>query len=115
MLPIFLKNKMDKRKMIKNILKKLDFVNWDRYFGEEELTFFGWINRKEDNYKDFVTILFDEKGLVVSYATSSAEYTEKIAEILNLYHLPCNRVEYFCDLDNIIKEDKTAQLKVQRG
>ena len=98
----------NQRDVIANVLKKLSFVNWDRYFGEEELTFFGWINRKKDNYKDFVTIVFDEKGLVISYATSSAKYTEKIAEVLNFYHLPCSRIEYFCDLDNIIKEDKTA-------
>ena len=93
-----------KRKIINKVLEKLDFVNWDRYFGEEELTFFGWIDRKKDNYKDFVTIVFNNKGLVISYATSSAEYTKKIAEILNFYHLPCSRIEYFCDLDNIIKE-----------
>jgi len=94
----------DKRKLITSVLKKLDFVKWDRYFGEEEFTFFGWINREKDNYKDFVTLAFDKEGLVLTYATSSAEYTEKIAEILNFYHLPCRRIEYFCDLDNIIKE-----------
>ncbi len=94
------------RNVIANVLKKLSFVNWDRYFGEKELTFFGWINREKDNYKDFVTVVFNNKGLVVSYATSSAEYTREIAEILNFYHLPCNRIEYFCDLPNIIKEDK---------
>lgn len=96
---------MDKRELIENVLKKLDFVNWDRYFGEEELTFFGWIDREEDSYKDFVTIVFDRNGLVITYATSSLEYTKKIAEVLNFYHSPCRRVEYFCDGNNIIKED----------
>ena len=97
----------NKRDIISNVLTKLSFINWDRYFGEEELTFFGWINREKDKYKDFVTITFDERGLILSYATSSAEHTGKIAEVLNCYHLPCHRVEYFCDGDNIIKEDDT--------
>ena len=101
------RNKMEhKREIIERVLKKLSFVNWDRYFGEVHLTFFGWIDREKDNYKDFVTITFNDDGLSldISYATSSAEWTEKIAEALNCYHLPCKRIEYFCDLPNIIKE-----------
>jgi len=95
-----------KVKIIKKILGELEFVNWDRYFGEVDLTFFGWIDRKKDKYKDFVTVSFDDDGssLGISYATSSAEWTEKIAEILNCEHSKCHRVEYFCDLPNIIKE-----------
>ena len=91
------------REIIANVLRKLHFVNWDRYFGEGDcLTFFGWINRK-DSYKDFVTLEFHGKDL--GYATSSAKYTKQIAEILNMGHSKCHRVEYFCDGDNIIKED----------
>ena len=101
----------NKRKVIGNVLKKLKFVNWDRYFGEKEcLTFFGWIDRYKDNYKDFVTLDFREVGdeLLISYVTSSKEWTEKIAEILNCSHSKCLRIEYFCDLDNIIKEEKQS-------
>lgn len=93
------------RDSIRNVLRKLTFVNWDRYFGQEQLTFFGWIERRKGTYLDFVTIVFDDKAKVISYSTSSAEKTKEIAEILNFYHLPCNRVEYFCDLINSIKED----------
>ena len=98
----------NKRNIIQNILKKLNFVNWDRYFGEIDcLTFFGWIDRKKDSYKDFITITFKDEGnsFLIDYATSSKEYTEKIAGILNCTHSPCSRIEYFCDLPNIIKEE----------
>jgi len=97
----------NKRNIIQKILSKLDFVMWDRYFGEIRcLTFFGWINREEDSYKDFVTITFNDEGnaFLIDYATSSKKYTEKIAEILNCTHSSCSRIEYFCDLKNVIKE-----------
>jgi len=70
-------SKMDNhiRKLVANVLKKLDFVNWDRYFGENGCwTFFGWIDREKDNYKDFVTLDFqlEKNDILISYATSSA-------------------------------------------
>ena len=95
------------RKVIEKVLKKLTFVNWDRYFGEKGCwTFFGWIDREKDNYKDFVTIDFkvENNDLLISYATSSSKCTEEIAEILNCSHSACSRIEYFCDLPNLIKE-----------
>jgi len=103
----------NKRKIIKKILGELSFVNWDRYFGETDLTFFGWIDRKKDKYKDFVTLSFNDDGnsLGIGYATSSKEWTEKIAEILNCEHSPCRRIEYFCDLPNIIKEKCVKRAK----
>ncbi len=100
------------KKVIENVLEKLPFVKWDRYFGEDGCwTFFGWIDREKDNYKDFVTLDFhlENRDLVISYATSSAERTEEIAEILNCSHSACSRIEYFCDLPNIIKEDDAKE------
>lgn len=36
----------NKKDVMVNVLRKLDFVNWDRYFGNgESLTFYGWIDR----------------------------------------------------------------------
>ncbi|HEA65079.1 MAG TPA: hypothetical protein ENI02_02945 [Candidatus Aminicenantes bacterium] len=90
-----------KKQLLERVLKKLDFVNWDRYFGVgNDLTFFGWIDRK-DGYKDFVVI--DFIGKEISFATSSKEYSKKIADLLNVEHSDCERVEYFCDLPNVIK------------
>lgn len=90
----------EKRKILE-VLKKLSFVKWDRYFGEGyELTFFGWIDRK-DNYKDFMVLDFCAEP--VWFATSSAEYSAKIAEMLGRSHSVCKRVEDFCELKNVIK------------
>lgn len=85
-----------------SILEKLDFVNWDRYFGEgENLVFFGWIKRK-DNYKDFVVL--DFSVLPVWFATSSKEHSKKIGELLeHRSHSDCNRVEDSFDIENMIK------------
>lgn len=94
------------KKEIINILEKLSFVNWDRYFGEgENLSFFGWISRNKDNYKDFVLIEFNSGG-VVYYGTSSKKHTKKISEVLGKEHSDCTRVEDFCDIPNVIKLKK---------
>ena len=89
------------KEVMEKVLKKLDFVNWDRYFGEgNKLTFFGWIDR-EDNKKDFIVVDFSVKP--IWFATSSKKYSKEIADILNQEHSDCKRVEYFCDLKNVIK------------
>jgi len=87
-------------------LKKLNFVNWDRYFGKgENLTFYGWIDRDKDNRKDFVFIEFNEGGYI-THGTSSSKHSKKIAEILGQGHSDCIRVEDFCDIPNVIKLKK---------
>ena len=91
-----------KKDVIENVLRKLSFVNWDKYFEYEGgLSFFGWIDREDDNYKDFV--LIDFVGNNISYGTSSKEYSKKIADILNQDHSNCKRVEHFWDIPNVIK------------
>lgn len=99
---------MDKVK-ITNILKKFNFVNWDRYYGAEgSWSFYGWIEREKDNYKDFILIEFDNNNEVVYHGTSSKKHTREIAEILNRGHSDCKRVEHFCDIPNLIRlKDKT--------
>jgi len=95
------KLQMVDKKPFARVLKRLDFVSWDRYFGEgDNLTFFGWIGRK-DGYKDFVVLDFSIKP--IWFATSSKKYSSKIADLLNQKHSDCRRVEYFCDLYNVIK------------
>ena len=96
------------REIIVNVLRRLYFVNWDRYFNiGHYFTFFGWIKR-EDSYKDFVVIdfYFGEDGKTeISYSRSSKKYSKQISGILNCSHSDCRRVEHFCDIDNVIKED----------
>lgn len=97
-----------KKIFIENVLGRLDFVKWDRYFevGEELITFFGWIDKSE-SYKDFLVVdfWFREKELmsIGGFVTSSKEHSKRIANILGVEHSVCERVENFCDLNNVIR------------
>ena len=98
---------MNKEEITK-ILEKFDFVNWDRYIGEEEnLTFFGWVGRG-DNKKDFLVLDFSTDPLW--YVTSSKIYSKKISEILGVNHSDCKRVEDFCDILNSIRLNNSREL-----
>jgi len=103
----------DKEKQwIESILSKLEFVQWDRYWTDEKwtgrptlLTVFGWIERKEDSYKDFVILDFTLKAnmkpsCVYFLGCSSAKHSKKIADILGCKHTDCVRVESIFDIDN---------------
>lgn len=104
----------EERKWIGRVLKKLDFVMWDRYWIQNTVfTVFGWIERKKDSYKDFVILDFTlrpnmKPSCIYFLGTSSAEYSEKIADILGSQHTVCNRMEYFMD-GNVVKEKKENQ------
>lgn len=99
-----------RQRICQQILADLEFVQWDRFFesGPQRLTFFGWINREQDQYKDFVTVEIDLRGQeAISYATSSAEYGREIAEILDVGYSKCKRVEnHVRDLDNVMTLDE---------
>lgn len=89
---------------IEQTLEQLDFVQWDRWYelGGHLIAVFGWIDR-EDQYKDFVLLEINvDRAEVVAYYTSSAEYTEKIGEILNMDHSACKRVEDYLDVENAV-------------
>jgi hypothetical protein len=82
------------------VCNELPFVNWDRFIDcGNIIVIFGWIDRKQDSYKDFVSLEITSKGSI-SFTTSSAEYSEAISDIFAGYgripkgsHLPCQRVE----------------------
>ncbi|MEK6840457.1 MAG: hypothetical protein AABX79_00710 [Nanoarchaeota archaeon] len=99
---------MEKEEIIK-VLERLDFVNWDRYFGNgENLTFFGWIDRK-DTKKDFVVVDFSITP--IWFATSSKIYSKRIGELLGAKeHSDCKRVEDFCNIKNMIKLEKATSI-----
>jgi len=86
--------------IIVDVCNEIPFVNWDRFIDcGSTVVVFGWIDRKQDSYKDFVTIEVNSKGQV-EFTTSSAEHSETISEIYSAYgrlpagaHLPCQRVE----------------------
>ena len=100
----------EKKKLwIEKTLSDLPFVNWDRFldlrFEENRvLHVFGWIKR-EDSYKDFVSLEFDVVNQKVFFiATSSKKYSKRIAEILGCSdHADCQRIEDFFKIENMIK------------
>ena len=104
---------------IESRLDALGMVRWDRFTVEPNtevgqiINVYGWIDRDEDNYKDFVLVRFmpETSDNYMWYVTSSAEYTETISNILfgdDVDHVDCQRVE-----DSFDVEDTTAITKTQ--
>ena len=87
-------------RIVMDVCNELPFVNWDRLIDcGSTVVVFGWIDRKQDSYKDFVCTEINSKGHV-EFTTSSAEYSQNISEIYAAYgrlpagaHLPCQRIE----------------------
>lgn len=94
---------------LKPLLTGLSFVRWDRFIPFEiGMRVYGWINR-DDSYKDFVVLdlIFGASPKAILIATSSAKYSKRIAEYLELQHNDCLRVETLgLDVPNIVKEKK---------
>ena len=101
---------------IQTVLSDLHFVKWDRFWTDAEfnsniptlITVFGWINREQGDYKDFVILDFTLKAnmkpsRVYFLGCSSAYYSKKIAEILGSKHTDCKRVEdYFLIRNKVV-------------
>lgn len=105
-----------KRKWVEKTLSGLPYVKWDRLFyndfgDRDELTVFGWIDREQDSYKDFVALWFDfKKWRYDVAATSSAKYSAELVRKWGVdnrekkvFHIPCQRCEDLFDLENCIK------------
>jgi len=97
---------------IQDELENIPFVDWDRYVigawsdNMDFLTVYGWIDREDDDYKDFVEVTFwDDKGRM--FTTSSERYTEEIHRCLFddpiENHNSCQRVENGADIDNVVE------------
>gem|GEM_PF-2035173 len=95
---------------IEGILKKMDFVTFDRFIDIShlgEVVVYGWIDRKQDSYKDFVVLVFffnEKKRDIIPY-TSSKEYSERILKIVDpkTKHFDCSRVENVFKIPNCIR------------
>lgn len=107
-----------RRDRIAEKLASLTFVEWDRFTmgvwaGEQYLAVYGWIERDEDDYKDFVLIFFWPESRRLRFNTSSEEYSERIHEILfddpAEGHNLCHRVENSFDVPNAIALDSEAR------
>jgi len=97
----------------------LPFVDWDRgtewiYEGRRCMNLYGWIDREEDEYKDFVLIgVYEQEEVeeadVAFHGTSSAKYSEEIHERLfpdedvDEMHNDCFRLEDAFDVPNMVR------------
>lgn len=104
--------KAENKIWIESILKKFEFVQWDRFIfhkdkDNEFLDIFGWIEKENSNYKDFILVEFNIK-VKQSYllATSSDKYSERICQMFNTKHNKCRRVEDNFHIENSIKLNK---------
>ena len=98
--------KSDKQ-WIEHYLRKLDFVEWDRFLiYDNAIGVFGWINRENDKYKDFVLLMFMLQNHTIDYITSSKKYSERFHKLCGGKeggHEDCRRVEDYFDVKNCIK------------
>lgn len=86
-----------------SILNLFPEVSWDRFSGDfRELTVFGWIDR-EDQYKDFLVLLFNN-GRLEKFVTSSAKLSKEFSSRVSFNHAPCRRVE------EVVKNVKMVKL-----
>jgi len=89
----------DEREWIQEELDNLPYVEWDRYItiptdeqGHVIHRFFGWIDREQDSYKDFVVIeLVPHIKGVFFISTSSAKYSNDISNRLRDVHIVCKQ------------------------
>ena len=99
--------------ILTDVCNELPFVNWDRFIDcGDTVVVFGWIDREEDNYKDFVCVEVSTRGYV-EFTTSSAKYSKTISDIYVSHgrlppgtHIPCQRVEdndQLKDIENVIR------------
>lgn len=91
-------------------MKALPFVKWDRYTDGGPIVYlYGWIDREQDAYKDFVVLEYYYSTADISFVTSSAKYSQEIAKRLfgeASDHEPCLRVEagfQEFEISNVIK------------
>lgn len=99
---------MKHKPWVESTLRELDFVEWDRYYSYGGcVAFYGWIDREEDQYKDFVVLVLNTaQRHIDGYHTSSAKYSEKIGEILDIPHSECQRVEDKLGIDNMVEVEE---------
>jgi hypothetical protein len=94
------------KERIESILTLFPEVMWDRWSGSlDDLSIFGWIDRPQDAYKDFVELVIVD-GKVESVSTSSARYSAEFCERLDFEHRDCQRVEWNFDVPNMIRLDE---------
>lgn len=109
-----------------DVLERLDMVMWDRFTVSDDpsagrfYTVYGWIDRQEDEYKDFVVVRFfpETQNDLVSFTTSSDQWTHEIHERIfgeSTGHNDCKRVESHFDVPNAIELNEQQKLVTDGG
>jgi hypothetical protein len=102
---------------IESLLESLEMVQWDRFVRAEDdrlgvyYDIYGWIDRDEDAYKDFILLrVFPETDENLRmFTTSSDDYHDEINEILfgdTSESNHCQRVEHTFDVANVVEIDE---------
>jgi hypothetical protein len=95
------------KETIAAMLTKLPFVRWDRFTNTGwEVNVYGWIDREQDGYKDFVVLQYVPSKDEWYSITSSDKHSEEINRLVHGEtgeHHPCVRVESQFDIPNMIK------------
>jgi hypothetical protein len=108
---------------IEERIERCGFVEWDRFTRGEDpdddkdglvITVYGWIERPDDEYKDFVVAEFWTARDIVGFTTSSAQYSRRLHELLTGAtpdeHEECHRVEHTFEIENAITTTKQVTL-----
>lgn len=102
---------------IESLLESLEMVQWDRFVRAEDdklgvyFDIYGWIDRDEDAYKDFILLrVFPETDENLRmFTTSSDYYHDEINEILfgdTSESNHCQRVEHTFEVPNVVEIDE---------
>jgi hypothetical protein len=101
-------------------LEEVPIVEWDRFVvgerdGFQYVDVYGWTDRKEDEYKDFVWTRFWPANNSFEFTTSSDRFSEYLhAEWFGEDdlddHNECRRVEHAFDIENALELQENASL-----
>ncbi len=91
-----------------NVMKDLATgvpVKWDRVVqGDQRVSIYGWIPKKESPHFDFVMVYMDMVPGIMNYVTSSVEYSRKMLtnwDGTDVNHVDCITFdEFFGDVVN---------------
>lgn len=101
----------DFRERYSEMMNLAPLIQWDRWMEGDAgaVIVYGWVDREQDDYKDFVLIRFTPFGDNFSseITTSSAEFTRQLGQALHgteAAHSDCRRVEDdFPDVKNVVR------------
>lgn len=97
---------------MEEMLSRPEFVQWDRFTegvvdGDLRFDVYGWINRPNDQYLDFVLLTMWPESEDCAFTTSSARYSDTLYQLWtgedpDEDHNPCKRVQEAFDVNNVI-------------